>query len=54
MAVDYSCYEGRAVKGGSDVVMSRGLVVVRDGEFMGRKGHGKFLRRDRSDYARLA
>jgi dihydropyrimidinase len=54
MAVDYSCYEGRAVKGGSDVVMSRGLVVVRDGEFTGRKGHGTFLRRDRSDYARLA
>jgi dihydropyrimidinase len=54
MAVDYSCYEGRAVKGGSDVVMSRGMVVVRDGEFTGRKGHGKFLRRDRSDYARLA
>jgi dihydropyrimidinase len=54
MAVDYSCYEGRAVKGGSDVVMSRGMVVVRDGSFTGRKGHGKFLRRDRSDYARLA
>jgi dihydropyrimidinase len=54
MAVDYSCYEGRHVVGGSDVVMSRGMVVVRDGSFTGRKGHGKFLRRDRSDYARLA
>ena len=28
MDVDYSCYEGRAVRGGSDVVLSRGSVVV--------------------------
>ena len=38
MDVDYSCYEGRAVQGGSDVVLSRGSVIVRDGEFTGRKG----------------
>ena len=43
MDVDYSCYEGRAVQGGSDVVLSRGSVIVRDGEFTGRKGHGRFL-----------
>ncbi len=45
MNVDYSCYEGRAVQGGSDVVVSRGSVIVRDGEFTGRKGHGQFLKR---------
>ncbi len=45
MNVDYSCYEGRAVQGGSDVVLSRGSVIVRDGEFTGRKGHGQFLKR---------
>ena len=45
MDVDYSCYEGMTVQGGSDVVMSRGSVVVRDGEFTGRKGHGKFVKR---------
>jgi len=45
MNVDYSCYEGRAVQGGSDVVLSRGSVIVRDGEFRGRKGHGQFLKR---------
>ena len=53
MAVDYSCYEGRAVQGGSDIVMSRGMVVVRNGEFTGRKGHGKYLKRGLADYARV-
>ncbi len=45
MAVDYSCYEGRAVQGGSDVVLSRGTVIVEDGQYCGPKGHGRFLRR---------
>ncbi len=54
MAVDYSCYEGRTVQGASDIVMSRGSVVVRNGAFTGRKGHGKFLKRAPADYARMA
>ena len=54
MDVDYSCYEGREVQGGSDVVMSRGSIVVDRGEFKGRKGAGRFLRRAPADYARLA
>jgi len=54
MDVDYSCYEGREVQGASDVVLSRGSVIVRDGEFTGRKGHGRFVRRSPADYARLA
>ncbi len=45
MDVDYSCYEGREVVGGSDVVMSRGRVVVENGEWKGEKGWGQFLRR---------
>ena len=45
MDVDYSCYEGRQVTGGSDVVMSRGRVIVDNGEWHGEKGWGKFLRR---------
>jgi dihydropyrimidinase len=53
MDVDYSCYEGRSVQGASDVVLSRGSVVVRDGEFTGRKGHGKFIKRAPADYARM-
>src|SRR6185312_13306850 len=54
MAVDYSCYEGRSVQGGSDIVMSRGSVVVRDGEFTGRQGAGRFLKRAPASYARLS
>jgi dihydropyrimidinase len=45
MDVDYSCYEGRPVTGGSDVVLSRGRVVVENGTWKGEKGWGKFLKR---------
>jgi dihydropyrimidinase len=45
MDVDYSCYEGRQVTGGSDVVLSRGRVVVENGEWKGASGWGQFLRR---------
>ena len=54
MDVDYSCYEGRSVQGASDVVLSRGTVIVRDGEFTGRTGHGRFVKRSTADYARMA
>ena len=54
MDVDYSCYEGRTVQGRSDVVLSRGSVIVRDGAFTGRKGQGRFIKRSPADYARLA
>src|SRR3990172_7378956 len=45
MDVDYSCYEGRAVVGGSDIVMSRGRVIVEKGDWKGEKGWGKFMKR---------
>lgn len=45
MDVDYSCYEGLEVTGGSDVVLSRGRVVVENGEWKGEEGWGKFLKR---------
>jgi dihydropyrimidinase len=45
MDVDYSCYEGREVQGGSDVVLSRGRIVVANGEWKGEKGWGRFLKR---------
>src|SRR5215210_2740680 len=54
MDVDYSCYEGRAVQGGTDVVLSRGKVIVDNGEYAGQKGAGKFIKRSTADYARLA
>ncbi|HEY4634821.1 MAG TPA: dihydropyrimidinase [Candidatus Limnocylindrales bacterium] len=54
MDVDYSCYEGRSVQGGSDIVLSRGTVIVRNGEFTGRKGHGRFIKRAPAAYVRLS
>jgi dihydropyrimidinase len=54
MDVDYSLFEGWEIQGASDVVMSRGTVVVRDGQWVGPAGHGQFLKRGRSDFARLA
>jgi len=54
MDVDYSCYEGRQVRGRSDIVLSRGSVIVRDGEFTGRKGHGRFIKRAAADFARMS
>ena len=49
-----ACYEGREVQGASDVVLSRGSVIVRNDEFTGRKGHGQFVKRGTADFARLA
>jgi dihydropyrimidinase len=45
MNVDYSAYEGRRVRGVTKTVLSRGRVVVEDGQFVGSPGHGQFLRR---------
>ena len=53
MDVDYSCYEGRSVRGRSDIVLSRGTVIVRDGAFTGRKGHGRFIKRAPAEFARM-
>jgi dihydropyrimidinase len=52
MNVDYSCYEGREIQGASDIVMSRGTIVVRDGEWLGPAGHGRFVKRGLAEYAR--
>jgi dihydropyrimidinase len=54
MNVDYSCYEGREVVGQAQTVLSRGTVVVRDREWVGPKGHGRFIKRSTADYARMA
>ena len=54
MDVDYSCYEGRQVQGASEVVLSRGSVIVRSGEFTGQKGAGRFVKRSTADYARMS
>jgi dihydropyrimidinase len=50
MNVDYSCYEGREVIGAADLVLSRGKIVVDGDEWLGAKGDGRFLKRQRSAY----
>jgi dihydropyrimidinase len=45
MNVDYSAYEGMKVKGVTKTVLSRGRVVIDDGEFTGKPGDGQFLQR---------
>jgi dihydropyrimidinase len=45
MRVDYSAYEGRKVRGVTEVVFSRGNVIVENGAFKGKAGGGKFLKR---------
>ncbi|GGR71646.1 dihydropyrimidinase [Nocardioides luteus] len=50
MNMDHSAWEGFEIDGHVDVVLSRGSVVVADGEFQGTKGHGSYLKRDLSQY----
>ena len=50
MNVDYSCYEGREVTGAADVVLSRGKIVVDGDEWLGARGDGRFLKRERSKF----
>ncbi|HLM54999.1 MAG TPA: dihydropyrimidinase [Pyrinomonadaceae bacterium] len=45
MNVDYSAYEGRRVRGTVETVLSRGRVVIEGGEFKGKAGDGRFLKR---------
>ncbi|HEX6158661.1 MAG TPA: dihydropyrimidinase [Thermoanaerobaculia bacterium] len=45
MNVDYSCYEGMRVRGVTKTVLSRGEVVIEEGKYVGREGHGEFLKR---------
>src|SRR5919107_29849 len=45
MNVDYSAYEGRKLRGAVETVLSRGQVVVENGEFKGRAGAGPILKR---------
>lgn len=46
MNLDYSAYEGVSVQGGVRTVLSRGEVIVDKGNFLGRVGRGKYLRRE--------
>ena len=48
-AADYTPYEGREVRAWPALTISRGVTVWADGQFLGRAGHGQFLRCERPD-----
>jgi dihydropyrimidinase len=41
----YSPYEGMRVRGRVKATISRGSIVYREGQFVGRRGRGQFVRR---------
>ena len=50
MNTDHSAWEGTLIDGKVDTVMSRGMIVMENDKFTGRKGHGKYVRRGLSQY----
>src|SRR4051794_7146023 len=50
MNMDHSAWEGYEIEGHVDTVLSRGSMVVDDGTFLGRTGHGQFVKRGLSQY----
>jgi dihydropyrimidinase len=42
---EFSVFEGRTMRGRADVTAVRGTVVYRDGQAVGRPGHGQYYRR---------
>jgi len=50
MNLDYSAFEGWKIEGRPSHVTVRGQVAVRDGKFIGKHGHGKFLQRKPSHF----
>ena len=45
MNVDYCAYEGKKIKGKVETVLSRGRVVIENGECLVEKGSGQFIKR---------
>ncbi len=45
MGVDHSMYEGMRIKGCPVVTIARGMVVARDGQFVGQPGAGRYIAR---------
>ena len=50
MNMDHSAWEGWVIDGKVDTVLSRGTVVIRNDEYVGRKGHGQYIKRGLSQY----
>ncbi len=43
--VDYTPYEGMALRGAPVLTVARGEIIARDGAFLGKAGRGRFLKR---------
>jgi dihydropyrimidinase len=50
MNMDHSSWEGYVIDGKVDTVWSRGAVVIANDAYVGRKGHGQFVKRGLSQY----
>ncbi|GAB2867541.1 dihydropyrimidinase [Actinocorallia aurea] len=50
MNMDHSAFEGYEIAGKVETVISRGTVLLENGVYSGRKGHGRYLRRGLSSY----
>ena len=50
MNIDYNAFEGWPIEGRPSLVTVRGEVAARDGKFVGKHGHGKFLQRKPSHF----
>ena len=50
MNMDHAAWEGFEIDGHVDTVLSRGKVLVDDGEYLGSPGDGRFLKRDLTQY----
>ena len=47
---DHNAYEGMLIDGKVDTVISRGTVVIASDKYLGRQGHGRYLKRGLSSY----
>jgi dihydropyrimidinase len=50
MNMDYSAWEGYEIDGHVDTVLSRGNVIIDGGQYLGKKGDGRYLKRGLSQY----
>ena len=50
MRVDYSAYEGKKVVGKIEMVLSRGRVLIENGQYHGKPGDGSYLTRGTNQY----
>jgi len=50
MDVDYCAYEGKEVVGQIELVMARGNTLISGGEYHGKKGDGRYIKRGTSQY----